>query len=232
MLQAFISSAILTIMKRMYEHSEMARIASPDCKGCGRCCIDMGESVRLDPFDLHMLSVKTGKSFSGLLSADMIGLHAEDGIVLPHLSMGGTDSRCRFLSESMECSIHDCRPGLCRLFPLGREYTDGSFRYFIVEDACPRKTLSKVRISDWLGISDISRYTSFITSWHSFILRAKESAVKNRDGSYASALSSFIIKVFYETPYLTSEGIPAGLHDLTDFTRLFEMRLSAAKEAL
>ena len=37
----------------------------------------------------------------------------------------------KFLNEQGRCSIHDSRPGFCRLFPLGRFYENGGFREIV-----------------------------------------------------------------------------------------------------
>jgi hypothetical protein len=81
----------------------------------------MGNSVVLDPMDLFRLTAGTGLSAEALL-ADKIELNVVDGIILPNLKMSGGSETCAFLNEEGRCSIHPYRPGICRLFPLGRYY--------------------------------------------------------------------------------------------------------------
>ena len=45
--------------------------------------------------------------------------------------MNNEKEACYFLNEEGRCSIHSFRPGICRLFPLGRFYEEEGFRYFL-----------------------------------------------------------------------------------------------------
>ena len=220
------------ISRRLYSYDDMVRVSSPACRGCGKCCIDMGDSILLDPLDVCMLTQRYNKYFDEMIGSG-ISLHIEDGIILPHLEMRETDKACYFLGSDRECTIHSIRPGLCRLFPLGRQYTENGFSYFIVDGACSMPSKSKVRISDWLGISDHAAYADFVTEWHNFVKKAKTAALAAEDPSYRSSLSSFILKVFYQTPYpggicQSAETVP----DLSAFYATFKTRLSAACEAV
>lgn len=214
---------------RTYKDNELVRIASPKCKGCGKCCQDMGESIRLDPYDIHLLTAVTERSFDELLSDKVIGLHMDEGIILPHMAMREKDAACYFLGLGNECTIHEARPGMCRLFPLGRNYRpDGGFDYFVVENACDIAGRSKVRISDWLGIRDLPSYTAFVRDWHGLLKKCREaihaaSADGSADDSYASALSSFLLKVFYQTPFPAEDRA---------FYEAFRTRLAAAEDAV
>ena len=58
-------------------------------------------------------------------------LNVVDGVILPNLKMSGQNDACGFLDENGRCSIHAVRPGICRLFPLGRYYENHDFSYFL-----------------------------------------------------------------------------------------------------
>lgn len=106
---------------RLYTRNDMVRAGCNDCKGCSVCCSGMGESVILDPMDIYRLTVGLGRTFE-MLMADKIELNVVDGIILPNLKMCDGTETCGFLNEQGRCSIHPQRPGICRLFPLGRYY--------------------------------------------------------------------------------------------------------------
>lgn len=101
------------------------------------CCEEMGTSIVLDPCDIWRLTTVTGKNFEQLL-ADTIELQVVDGVILPNLRMDGEKEQCVFLNEQGRCRIHAMRPGLCRVFPLGRIYEEGRIRYFLQMDACQK----------------------------------------------------------------------------------------------
>ena len=121
---------------KLYSSNDMVKVGCHDCTGCSACCCDMGESILLDPMDVWRLERNLGQSFEQLL-AGAIDLHVEDGLILPNLKMApsATGPKCSFLNEEGRCSIHGFRPGICRLFPLGRNYEGEKLSYFLLTDA-------------------------------------------------------------------------------------------------
>ncbi len=47
-------------------------------------------------------------------------LNVVDGIILPNLKMARAEEACSFLDTNGRCTVHAFRPGICRMFPLGR----------------------------------------------------------------------------------------------------------------
>ena len=106
--------------RRLYGAQDMVRISSSSCAGCGACCRGMSDTIVLDPYDMWQMGLITGKTFEELMGAG-IDLHVEEGVILPHLMMKKDTEGCYFLGEDGRCTIHAYRPGICRLFPLGRQ---------------------------------------------------------------------------------------------------------------
>ena len=77
------------------------------------------------------------------LLAGKIELNVVDGIILPNLKMAGAEDGCGFLTEEGRCGIHPFRPGICRLFPLGRYYEENGFRYFLQVHECQKENRRK-----------------------------------------------------------------------------------------
>lgn len=205
---------------RLYTAEDMARISCNDCKGCSYCCQEMGESVVLTPYDIYELTRHLQKSFDELM-ADKIELYMTDGMAMPNLKMTGEKEICGFLNGAGRCAIHDFRPGLCRLFPLGRNYeikeieTENGvqeikgFRYFVVEDSCPKLPGTKVKIEKWLGIPNLKKYEEFITKWHYFCRDFQEEmqqllAAGEDEKVKKSNLS--MLELFYRKSYEKEKG--------------------------
>jgi len=205
---------------RLYTSSDMVRLQCDACSGCGECCRGMGDTIHLDPYDVWQLCAHLHKSFQEL-NGHEIGLHAEDGIILPHLASNESDA-CVFLSESGTCSIHAFRPGYCRLFPLGREYDDTGMHYFVTEPGCPMPGKAKVKIGRWLDIPDLPVYEQYVTSWHGFVKDVKYAVSEHQDEEYAAKISLFLLQVFFAAPYDPSQ----------DFFSVFALRLKHARSAL
>ena len=114
--------------RRLYGAQDMVRISSSSCAGCGACCREMSDTIVLDPYDVWQLGLITGRTFEELMGAG-IDLHVEEGVILPHLMMREETGGCFFLGEDGRCTIHEYRPGICRLFPLGRLYNESGFEH-------------------------------------------------------------------------------------------------------
>lgn len=180
---------------RLYELNDMVKADCKDCTGCSACCRGMGSSILLDPYDIWRLTGGLGMKFEELLAEDKIELNQVEGIILPNLKMqsrtpGGTlvpddsnlarevPSACGFLDADGRCSIHAYRPGICRLFPLGRYYEDGSFRYFLQTQECQKENRGKVKVWKWIDTPDARRYDQYIADWHYHILGQQELVAK------------------------------------------------------
>ena len=109
---------------KLYTAGDLAKVGCQDCEGCCDCCCQMGDTIILDPLDVWQLMQGRGKSFEQLLD-ESLDLHVQDGVILPNQKMAGEKEQCVYLNEKGRCSIHPFRPGICRLFPLGRFYENG-----------------------------------------------------------------------------------------------------------
>jgi len=205
---------------RLYRSSDMAKTGCNGCQGCSSCCQGMGNSIVLDPYDTHRLCTGLQKSCEELFMSSL-ELNVVDGIILPNLRMTSGDEACVFLCGG-RCSIHAIRPGICRIFPLGRFYEDGSFQYFLQIHECPAQGKSKVKISKWIDTPNVRRYEEFIADWHYFLKPLKEYAMEFEHGENIQKLNMYILKQFYLKPY-NKEG---------DFYQEFYERLQAGTAML
>jgi len=167
----------------LYGIDDQVKIACNDCRGCTACCENMEDTIILDPYDIwqltHKLKISGGGrvNFEILVSEDgplELGMH--DVVILPHMKMVATKDEnvgvCSFLGSNGRCTIHFCRPGMCRLYPLGRSFEDGedgqvSLGFFILNEelGCPIKDTSYTSVSSWLGYADINRYQDYLIKW-------------------------------------------------------------------
>ncbi len=201
-------------MRTLIDANGMARLGCGGCAGCSDCCRNMGDSIVLDPYDIYLLQTATGQNFSQLMQ-EKIGLHVEDGLILPSLAMQEDTGACGFLNGDGRCGIHSHRPGLCRLFPLGRNYDENGLRYFLLEDACKVGNRAKIKVKKWLDIADFSAYESFLTEWHNLRKDLKNRIAGQKSDRYTQEVNVVFLKIFYQTPYDTQR----------DFYVQFDLRL-------
>lgn len=205
----------------LYEANDMVKADCQDCKGCSDCCQGMGDTVILDPLDVHRLCAGLKKLPEEFLGS-VLELGVTDGNILPHLAMKGTEERCVFLNTEGRCSIHDIRPGFCRLFPLGRYYTEDGFKYILQIHECKKKNRSKIKVKKWLDTPNLKQYEKFVLDWHNFLLDVQEVFYETEDETLIKNLNMYVLSRFYYTPYKEDE----------DFYPQFYVRLEEAKKLL
>lgn len=195
---------------RLYTSNDMVKMGCDDCSGCSDCCTGMGNSIILDPYDIYQLTKNLHRSFDELMSygiseenatEGVIGLDVVDGLILPHLNMTGTRECCSFLNEKGRCGIHSFRPGFCRLFPLGRIYENGTFRYFHQIYECRKTQRTKVKINKWLGIPSLKKYEQFVLDWHDLLDRVGTEVRESEEENVVKQTGLSLLYVFYRKPY-------------------------------
>ena len=183
---------------RLYGSNDLVKADCGDCQGCFACCCGMGNSIILDPLDVHRLTTGLNQSFEALL-ASYLELNVVDGIILPNLKMQGSRECCAFLNEEGRCTIHAIRPGICRLFPLGRYYENGSFQYFLQIHECKKTNRTKVKVKKWINTPEFGKYETFVNRWH-YYLKDMEALIE-RHPEKAKEIDLQILQQFYLTPY-------------------------------
>ena len=207
---------------KLYGLNDMVKADCHDCEGCCDCCRGMGDTVILDPLDVHRLSVGLELPVEQLLDS-CLELGICDGNILPHLRMAdGEEERCRFLNAEGRCSIHAFRPGICRLFPLGRFYENQDFRYFLQVHECSRKNRIKVKVKKWLDVPQAETYHAFVRDWHYFLLDVQEVLYDASEEPLIRDLNLYVLNRFYIQPYDREQ----------DFYREFYQRLQEGRGLL
>lgn len=207
---------------RLYTSNDMVKADCQGCEGCSACCRGMGQSVIMDPLDVHRICTYFRVPFEALL-ADHVELNVVDGMILPNLKMIGEDEHCIFLNEEGRCGIHKIRPGFCRLFPLGRVYEDRSFKYILQTHECARQDRQKIKIKKWLDTPDLKEYEKFAADWHYFLKDV--AAALQKEGANEQTVKQvniYVLKQFYMR----------GFDENRNFYAQFEERLNEVQAIL
>lgn len=191
---------------KLYEADDLVKANCHDCIGCEKCCHGMGNSIVLDPYDIYQLTVQLGKSMEELLQS-ALELNVCDGLILPNIRMQEKTDACIFLTTEGRCGIHQYRPGMCRLFPLGRYYEGDSFWYFLQTGECPKENRSKIKVKQWLGIRPIKTYEAYLRDWHSYLKKLRERIAEN-DEKEQKQICMKLLQDFYLKPYENSDFYP------------------------
>lgn len=213
---------------RLYGLQDMVKVGCHDCAGCSLCCRDMGNSIILDPYDAFRITKGLGQSFEELLQG-FLELHVEDGLILPNLKMQTLSDRttaCSFLNTNGRCSIHSLRPGLCRIFPLGRNYEEDRITYFLLMNECPAENKTKIKVSKWIDTDSLRENQEYLIRWHSFIKKVRALISTMTDDALMKQFNMALLHIFYLTPYIC-EG-----NTFNDFYAQFLKRMEKAESLL
>ena len=189
---------------KLYTANDLVKADCNDCQGCSACCQKMGESIILDPLDIYRLTFGLNQRFEQLL-ADKIELNVVDGVILPNLKMTGKEEQCAFLNSEGRCSIHSIRPGICRLFPLGRYYDGKSFQYFLQIHECKKENRTKVKIKKWIDTPDLKKNEKYISDWHYFLTDVQKILIKLQNDEKAKKINVLLLQTFFLEPYHQEE---------------------------
>lgn len=201
---------------KKYTSEDLAKISCDNCENCSACCKFTDDTIFLDPWDMYMLKKVVSDSFDDLMKKGSIGLTLADGVVTPYLGKDKNTKACVFLNERGRCSIHDNRPGFCRMFPLGRVFEDdGTFKYFNQIYECPYPNKSKIKIKTFLGIDRLKTYEEFVVIWHGIQKNLSEFVMQSDDEELIKQLNMKMLTIFFINPYDTSD----------DFYPQFEARI-------
>lgn len=186
---------------KLYSSNDMVKADCLDCKGCSSCCKGMGNSIILDPLDISRLCKGLHIDFNGLL-AQAAELNVVDGIILPNLKMSGAQEQCVFLDAGGRCRIHKFRPGICRMFPLGRYYENGSYKYFLQVNECRNNNRVKIKVSKWIDTPEYKKYEKYINDWHYFLIDIQEKIISIQENdSYIKEINMYILNKFFVSAY-------------------------------
>ena len=197
---------------KKYQINDMVKADCNGCKNCSVCCHDMGNTIVLDPLDFYRISNYLNCSFEAMLD-NQIELNIVDGIILPNLkTLSHLDGRCVFLDENERCGIHSYRPGICRIFPLGRLYEENNFSYILQVHECPNENKSKIKVGKWIDTPNLKQNQRFISDWHYFLKEMHVKLLECDDETLIKKVTMQILQFFYIEPYKTEEDFYAQFY--------------------
>ncbi len=207
---------------RFYTINDMVRAGCQDCVGCSKCCYEMVDTIILDPLDVFRLTRELGTDFDALIATGKAELNVVDGIVLPNLKLQEDTRHCAFLNEAGRCNVHAARPGFCRMFPLGRYYTERTFCYILQTKECP-KARTKIKVGRWLDTALLPQNQKFVGDWHYF-LEDLAQALLGTDSETVKNVQLYVLHTFYRAGYVSA--------DEAGFYGEFDGKLKKAKTLL
>lgn len=182
------------------------------CRRCGKCCIHQ-ETIIFNARDIYNIAKKKGMTVQEVVNAyteAYIGRNSHIPIV--HLLSNGPKGACPLL-ENGRCSVHDCKPTVCALFPLGRVIIGEKFgepiedldnlqvKYMLNEHSCgSAKRVNTVR--SWLAKFGIPENDEFYLLWNKVLMSLTSAVMKLEEAKVSEPVLSMFWDAIYQTLYL------------------------------
>ena len=180
------------------------------CKQCGKCCINR-EDILLNAKDLYRLA-----KYLGVTPEQFIKTYCEvyigesSRIPIVRLKPQGSIKRCPLLKDR-KCSVHQAKPVVCAMFPLGRciriekdlqdvtDLTAGKIEYIFTRPNCGDSSETHT-VREWLEEFGIPVEDEFFVQWHRTIASLSVSFHKmeeERPKEFMSVIWNVAINALY-----------------------------------
>lgn len=210
------------------------------CTQCGKCCTNR-EDIMLNPMDIFKMSKELGMSPSQFFQTYCM-THVGDASRFPiiRLKPVGSNRRCPLLKNQL-CSVHNVKPAVCAMYPLGRyiaidqnsaefDETDISqVKYLLQPIDCGDKS-EEHTVRRWLGDFNFSLEDHAFLKWNGAlnkICTQIKKLEKQWDMMTMMEIWYVVRVIFYENYELDKDFLPqfesnvAGLLELlNDIPRL------------
>ena len=163
--------------------------------------------------DIFNIAKKKGMTMQQVVEAyTEVYIGRNSRIPIIHLLSNGPKGACPLL-ENGRCSVHDCKPTVCALFPLGRvalNSKDGQplkegetpeVKYILNDHSCgSAKKVNTVR--SWLAKFGIPEQDEFYLLWNKVLMSLTPAVMKLEEEKVSEPALEMLWGAIYETLYL------------------------------
>ena len=195
------------------------------CTACGECCKDRNDII-LTPFDLFRVSKYLQRPMNEVFRENCesyVGHESRLPVVALRMK-DDAEKSCPFLKDR-KCIVHEAKPTVCALFPLGRgtDFEHGRIIYFLQNLTCGLQDETHT-VREWISCLDLEASEEWFMAWSKSILSLMNMMQELEDLVPSDVFSDLEIVLFYYlyTNYEMEE----------DFLPQFERNASLAKAYL
>ena len=204
-------------LKNISENFESMKIGIDEpfrfnCTQCGQCCINR-QDILITPRDLFRMSKELGLSPLDFIKkyCDTY-LGSSSHIPLVRIVPQDFDGRCPMLNANRQCAVHQVKPTVCALFPIGRaiiytaqkkepEKNEGSpIQYIFTAPECGDGKVTHT-VREWLSKFNIPLDDSFFLEWQEIVCQVG-GMVRNALKKYKTDEMNRIINIIFFKLYL------------------------------
>lgn len=181
------------------------------CTQCGKCCINR-EDIMLNPFDLFRASKELGMAPQDFVKTYCDTYLGETSrIPIVRIQPRGSIKRCPLMKDR-KCSIHNAKPTVCAMFPIGRALrieagkldekpiTTDQIEYVFNDPHCGDNSETHT-VREWLGAFGIPLQDEFFVKWQEMILHLG-SMIQRCIDQFSEETADKVITLSYVKLYL------------------------------
>lgn len=183
-----------------------------ECRCCGKCCINQ-DMIIFNVRDIYNIARKKSMTMQQVVKAyTEVYIGNNSRIPVVHLLCNGPKGACPLL-EGGRCSVHDCKPTACALFPLSRVITGQKIgkligdldnfqvKYILNDHSCgSSQKVNTVR--SYLNKFGISEHDDFFLLWNKVVMNLAMTIKRLEDINAPTSALNFLWNVIFQTLYL------------------------------
>ena len=109
------------------------------------------------------------------------------------------DGSCKLLRKG-KCTVHNNKPAVCAIFPLGRFYDSekGEFRYFTQSGCSGSKPTGKTwTLEEWLGEFNVRESESMTAAWNTLLAGVVQVTMKMKKTAISERVFKMLLYLLY-----------------------------------
>lgn len=182
------------------------------CRRCGKCCIHQ-DTILFNARDIYNIARKKGMTMQQVIEAyTEVYIGRNSRLPVVHLLSNGPKGACPLL-ENGRCSVHDCKPTVCALFPLGRivmgeksgepieDLDKIQVKYIINDFTCgSAKRVNTVR--SWLDKFGIPEHDEFFLLWNKVSMSLVRAVAKLEEAKVSMPVLNMLWDAIFQMLFL------------------------------
>lgn len=188
------------------------------CKVCGKCCRKREEPIMLTGYDVFRIAKGLGIEMTEVITKYTIGYVGNTSKLPVLILKERQDGSCSLLRNG-KCMVHENKPLVCAIYPLGRYYlpAEKRFGYFQQNICCG--TDEEHNLEEWLEMFNIKEWDEASSLWATVVTKLAEQTMKIKEPKAIEKIANILaIALYYDydtnKPY--TEQLARNIFNLMD----------------
>lgn len=166
------------------------------CKACGNCCRNWEEPIMLTGYDVFRIAKELRVEMKEVVTKYTSG-YVGGSSKLPVLILKERlDGSCSLLRNG-KCMVHENKPLVCAIYPLGRYYlpAERRFGYFQQNICCGID--EKHTLEEWLDVFNVHEWDTASSLWATVVTKLAEQTMKIKEPETIEKMANILAVVLY-----------------------------------